>query len=175
MRVTRTVLALGLLAAVTGCATAPPNRSAGDGPPPSPPDLTLCYLLSPQDFRDAGAGPAVSGSVEGDGGGSSVTCTYGEGLEVVAQALPTVENARATYQQLLGSGWFSADLKQSPVAGVDESLYGTGPDGAAIVVRRQTFILLVTMPGADRQASLVQLVTKALSGLVIAISPAPSR
>jgi hypothetical protein len=166
MRVARAVLALGLLAVVAGCSSAPsPTPPAEPPSPPSPPDLTLCYLLTPQDFRDAGAGTEVSGSVDGDGGAPSVTCTYGPGLEVVAQVLPTVENASAIYRALVGSGWFSADLTQSPVAGVDESLYGTGPDGAAIALRRQTVILLVTMPGTDRQAPLVKLATKALSSL----------
>jgi hypothetical protein len=120
-------------------------------------------MLTPQDFRDAGAGSAVTGSVGGGGGAQSVTCTYGANLQMVVQILPTVDNASAIYQSLTDSGWFTSNTKASPVSGVDESLYGTGPDGAAVVLRRQKLIVLVTVPGDDQEAPLVQLATKALS------------
>jgi hypothetical protein len=159
MRVVRTLLAIGLVAVVAACSSGP-TTTAPDAPP-SPQDQTLCGLLTPQDFRDAGA--TTSGSVTGGGTAQSVTCVYGTDLQMVAQVLPSVENASATYEALVGSGWFSANTKASPVTGVDQSMYGTGPDGAALVLRRQKFVFLVTMPGDDRQAPLVQLAGKALS------------
>jgi hypothetical protein len=159
MRVPRALLAVGLLLVAAGC-----SSSSTPSPvtlPASPEDQTLCALLTPQDFTDAGA--SASGKVEGGGTAESVTCVYGTDLQMVVQVLPTVENATASYQALVESGWFSANTKTSPVTGADESMYGTGPDGAALVLRRQRFLFLVTMPGDDRQAPLVQLAGKALS------------
>ena len=160
MRVVRTLLAIGLVAIVAACSSGSTTPTAPDAPP-SPEDQTLCALLTPQDFRDAGA--TASGSVTGGGTAQSVTCVYGTDLQMVAQVLPSTENASAIYESLVGSGWFSANTKASPVTGVDQSMYGTGPDGAALVLRRQKFVFLVTMPGEDRQAPLVQLAGKALS------------
>lgn len=159
MRGLRALLGFGLLLVAAGC-----SSSSNPTPvtlPPSPEDQTLCALLTPQDFSDAGA--SASGKVEGGGTSSSVTCVYGTDLQMVVQVLPTVENATASYQALVDSGWFSANTKASPVTGVDQSMYGTGPDGAALVLRRQKFVFLVTMPGDDRQAPLVQLANNALS------------
>ena len=162
MRIVRTALALSLAAAVTGCNSSAPKPAVNDAPP-SPADLTLCALLTAQDFRDAGAGSIVTGTVSGGGSAQSVTCTYGTDLQMVVQILPTVDNASAIYQVLVGSGWFANDTRASPVSGVDESLYGTGPDGGAVVLRRRTLIILVTMPGNGHDSALVQLATKALN------------
>jgi len=151
-------LVVGLVGAVAACSS---TRPAPADLPPSPQDQTLCALLTPQDFSDAGA--SASGKVEGGGTPESVTCVYGTDLQMVVQVLPTVDNASASYQALVQSGWFATNTKASPVTGVDESMYGTGPDGAALVLRRQKFVFLVTMPGDDRQQPLVQLAGKALS------------
>jgi hypothetical protein len=158
MRVPRALLAVGLVLVAAACSSTPPRPA---DLPPSPADQTLCALLTPQDFSDAGA--SASGKVEGGGTAESVTCVYGTDLQMVVQVLPTVENATASYQALVDSGWFSANTKASPVTGADQSMYGTGPDGAALVLRRQKFVFLVTMPGDDREAPLVQLAGKALS------------
>jgi hypothetical protein len=161
MRVVRALLGFGLLLLLVAAGCSSPSTPSPVTLPPSPEDQTLCALLTPQDFSDAGA--SASGKVEGGGTAESVTCVYGTDLQMVVQVLPSVENASASYQALVDSGWFTANTKSSPVTGVDESMYGTGPDGAALVLRRQKLVVLVTMPGNDRQAPLVQLATKALS------------
>jgi hypothetical protein len=158
MRVLRALLAVGLVAVAAACSSTPARPA---DLPSSPEDQTLCALLTPQDFSDAGA--SASGKVEGGGTSESVTCVYGTDLQLVVQVLPTVDNASASYQALVQSGMFADNTKASPVTGADESTYGTGPDGAALVLRRQKLVFLVTMPGNDRQQPLVQLAGKALS------------
>src|SRR5262245_1634629 len=103
MRVPRALLAVGLLLVAAACSSTPPRPA---DLPPSPEDQTLCALLTPQDFSDAGA--SATGKVEGGGTAESVTCVYGTDLQMVVQVLPTVENATASYQALVESGWFSA-------------------------------------------------------------------
>ena len=159
MRVPRALLGVGLLLLAAGCSSSYSTQPVTL--PPLPEDQTLCALLTQQDFRDAGA--SASGTVEGGGTAESVTCVYGTDLQMVAQVLPSVENASAIYDALVGSGWFSSNTKASPLTGVDQSMYGTGPDGAALVLRRQRLVVLVTMPGNDRQEPLVRLAGKALS------------
>lgn len=83
------------------------------------------------------------------------------------QIRPTVDDAAAVYDALLKSGWFASDVAPGPIAAVDQSTYGSGPDAAAIVLRRQRLVVLVTVPRAsDRsvdQPALIQLCGRVLA------------
>jgi hypothetical protein len=158
---TRPLVLAALLAGLAGCSAKPqPQPQAGSSPAPIP-TSALCDLITLQDYRDAGA--TVAASIGGGGSATTATCLYGTDLELVAQVLPSVENANAAYQALLQSGWFVENLQHNPVPGVDESTYGNGSESAAVLLRRQKLIIVVTMPGTNHEAPLVQLANKALS------------
>jgi hypothetical protein len=139
-------------------ATAPATTHAAD---PTTAAGPLCALLSGADFHALANLPA--GPTRGGGTADLATCQYGANLQLIVSVSPTDAEADTFYQSMLQSAWFTSNLRKNPVSGVDASAYGNGPDAAALALRRQKLVITVVVPGANAEATLVQLAGRALA------------
>jgi hypothetical protein len=164
-----------LLSVLAGCTTtsrggpiAPsptPTTAGARTTEPQPIDTfaagPLCALLSGQDFHEVAGLPI--GRTQGGGTDNQATCEYGPHLELIVSVSDDTAAARASYRAMVASGWFASNVKRSPVAGVDESTYGNGPEAAAISLRRAKLVLTITVPGEHAEPPLAQLAGRALA------------
>jgi len=162
-------VAVGLLG--TGCSSDP--TPSGPEVPPAPtaavnaagqPIKSLCELLDRKDIADVTGLPATEPTSDGATDAAAV-CKYGTGVEVVITTNGSIDAATATYQTALQGTAFSTVIKQSPIGGVDESVYATGIGVNALGLRRQKLVVAIMLPGNAEQAEikLIQLAGRLLS------------
>jgi hypothetical protein len=166
------VLAVALLAALlAGCGAepAPVAPPPADPPPTAPvgadgqPITSLCDLLSVNDFSQV-AGLAAAAPAAKDATPTEATCDFGSNLTLIVTTRPSIEDAMGAYQQSQKPAWFADSVKQGPIGGVDQSVYGTGPAVAALSVRRLKLVVTIAVPAKqDSEATLVQLAGRVLS------------
>lgn len=165
------VLAVAAVAALlAGCGADPPPPPAPVPPAPTAPVgadgqpiTSLCDLLSVNDFSQVGGLTAAAPAAK-DATATNATCEFGPNLTLIVSSRPTVEDAMGAYQQSLKPAWFAGSVKQGPIGGVDQSVYGTGPTVAALSVRRLKLVVTITVPAKqDSEPTLVQLAGRVLS------------
>src|SRR5512139_1830533 len=140
-RLAAIALALALAGTLSACGSDPAPAPPAPPAPVAPvgvngqPLTTLCDLLDVSDFKQV-ADITASKPTAKDATMTAATCEYGPNLTLTVASAPTVEAAMGAYQESLKTRWFANNVKQGPIGGVDQSIYGSGPDAAALSVRR---------------------------------------
>ena len=150
-----------------GCGS-DPVRPAPVPPSPLPaigadgrPITNLCQLLSSGDFTAVG----VTATSSPDTAAASMTradCAYGDRIGLSAWVLPDPVAASTVLRTQAGA-W--ASTQDSPVAGVDESVYGVDAQSDAVVVRRRNLVVRITVPAVPDggKVTLIRLAAVVLS------------
>ena len=169
VRVAVAALALALAGTVSACGSDPAPTPPAAPAPVAPvgadgqPLTSLCDLLDVSDFSQV-AGITASKPVAKDATMTAATCEFGPNVKLTVASAPTVEAAMGAYQESLKTGWFANNVKQGPIGGVDQSVYGSGPDAAALSVRRLKLVVTIVVPAKpDSEATLVQLTGRLLA------------
>jgi hypothetical protein len=163
------VAALALMGTLAACGADPAPPAAAPPAPVAPvgadgqPLNSLCDLLDANDFSQV-AGITATEPTAKDATMTSATCEFGPNVKLTVASAPTVEAAMGAYQESLKTSWFANNVKQGPIGGVDQSIYGSGPDAAALSVRRLKLVVTIVVPAKpDSEASLVQLTGRLLA------------
>ena len=161
--------AVALAAVMAGCSG--PTATGADPnvtPPPTAPVgangqpiTSLCDLLSRQDFESL---TGISGKpVQAkDATATSASCEYGTNMDLDVRVGGSLGDATTTYQNAIKTTGFTA-VKQGPIGGVDESVFGTKAGVSVLSVRRLKLVATISVPGTDGEIKLVQLAGLLLS------------
>ena len=161
------------LALASGCGSDPassPSTPAGGNPPTAAvnangqPITSLCDLLSKTDITEV-TGIAATEPTSDGATMQAAVCKYGGNVEVVITTNGSIDAATATYQSALQGTAFSNVIKQSPIGGVDESVYAVGVGVNSLELRRQKLVVAIMLPATQEQAEikLIQLAGRLLS------------
>lgn len=169
VRVAVAALALALAGTVSACGSDPAPAPQAAPPPVAPvgangqPLTSLCDLLDVSDFSQVGGITATKPAAK-DATMTAATCEFGPNVKLTVASSATVEAAMGTYQESLKTSWFANNVKQGPIGGVDQSVYGSGPEAAALSVRRLKLVVTIVVPAKpDSEATLVQLAGRLLA------------
>jgi hypothetical protein len=162
--------AVALAAMMAGCSSSPAVPAGVQNGPPPPtapvgangqPITSLCDLLTQQDFESL-TGQTGKKVEPKDVTQTSATCDYGTNMRLNIQIGGSLDDATATYQKASKTDGFTA-VKQGPIGGVDESVFGTAAGSGVLSLRRLKLVVTISAPGTDSEIKLVQLAALVLS------------
>jgi hypothetical protein len=145
---------LGWLVAVSAVFLAGACGSAPAAAPPVPPAptapvgadgrpiTTLCDLLASRDFTAAGVA-AASAPDTSAATATTADCAYGDRIRFAVWVLPDALQA-TTLMRTQAAGLVTT--QDSPVAGVDQSVYGADAQSDTVMLRRRNLVVRISVP-----------------------------
>jgi hypothetical protein len=166
MRRVAVFLASAALAAVAACSPPGPGPSNEPSLPPPPtapvgadgqPIRTLCDLLNAQDFNTV-AGVDVKAPDTSKATQITAECDYAKNVRMVVSVAGSADDATRAFATA-SSGATFAKTEQDTMAGVDQSVSGTGTDRVGIAVRRRMLVFSIELPAGTQEGKfkLIQL------------------
>ena len=166
MRRVAVFLASVAVAAVAACSPPGPGPSNTPSLPPPPtapvgadgqPITTLCDLLNEQDFSTV-AGVKAKAPDTSKATQLTATCDYGSNVRMTVNVAGSADDATRAFESAASGATF-ARREQDTMAGVDQSVSGTGADRVGIAVRRRMLVFSIELPAATQEGKfkLIQL------------------